>query len=80
MIRFTRRITGASEARSFRCSTSRHEAQAREDHAQLLARLALLQAQRAVEVGRVELAPGDEDFPEAAGRRFGGQGGHGRKL
>ncbi len=43
------------------------EPQAAEDHAELLAApLALLQAQGALEIGGVELSPGDQDLAQAA--------------
>ncbi|MNC88630.1 hypothetical protein D3C83_44630 [compost metagenome] len=47
---------------------ARHHAQAQQDHPDLVARLALLQLQGALEVGGVELAAPDEDFTEALGQ------------
>ncbi len=57
------------------------EAQAPEDHAELLAAaLALLQPERALEVLRVELSPGDEDLAQATGLALDGKRGHGGKI
>ena len=57
-----------------------NQPQPAQDDAQLLARLAFLEAQRALEVGGIELAAGEEDLAQAARLALGREGGHGGKI